>query len=148
MAKFDKLAEAFDRQKEGKAAGALRRSLAVIGAVEKLQNQGIEVTQKAKMDYLLALRFVEKASNAAGRDLIKEHRSKQQTMGPPAPAKTKDSSTVKRNPKDHPAEFQKAITNARKIVEQVEALQQAGEPVPLNLMETYSLCKKFLDKYK
>jgi hypothetical protein len=119
----------------------------VIGAVEKLQNQGIEVTRKAKMDYLLALRFVEKASKAAGRDLLKEHRNKQQMMGPAAPGNAKDSGTIKRNPKDHPTEFQKAVTHARKIVEHVDAMQQAGEPVPLKLMETYSLCKKFLDKY-
>lgn len=47
----------------------LSRSIAIINAVEKLKNQGIPITKKAEMDYLLARKYVEKTSKAPGRDL-------------------------------------------------------------------------------
>lgn len=55
---------------------------------------------------------------------------------------------IKRNPKDNPLEFEKAYKESIKIVRQVETLQKQGKPVPIKLMETYTLCKKFLEKYK
>lgn len=55
---------------------------------------------------------------------------------------------IKRNPKDNPLEFEKAYKESIKIVKQVEMLQKQGEPVPIKLMETYTLCKKFLEKFK
>ncbi|MCX6580155.1 MAG: hypothetical protein NT166_08225 [Candidatus Aminicenantes bacterium] len=123
--------------------GALRRSLAVIGAVEKLKNQGAPITEKAEMDYVQALRFVERASKAAGRDLLVQYRGR-----PGAGAGRRKNSPVKRNPKDNPREFEKAFKDSTKIVQQVETLQKQGKPVPVKLMETYTLCKKFLEKYK
>ena len=55
---------------------------------------------------------------------------------------------IKRNPKDNPREFEKAYEESLIIVKQVETLQKQGKPVPIKLMETYTLCKKFLEKYK
>lgn len=55
---------------------------------------------------------------------------------------------IKRNPKDNPREFEKAYKESIKIVRLVETLQEQGKPVPIKLMETYTLCKKFLEKFK
>jgi hypothetical protein len=153
MAKFDKLSDAFEQGKEGKDTakvndvGALRRSLAVISAVDKLKNQGIKITQKAKLDYVLALRFVERAGKAAGRDLLEEYRQQGSTSLAGGTAADGSTETAERNPKDHPAEFEKAFQKAMKVVSEVEALQKQGKPVPDEVMETYTLCKKFLEKY-
>jgi hypothetical protein len=126
--------------------GALRRSLAVIGAVQKLKNQGAPITEKAEMDYAQALRVVERASKAAGRDLLAEYA---ESWGPRAAgAGRRKNNPVKRNPKDNPREFEKAFKDSMKIVRQVETLQKQGKPVPVNLMETYTLCKRFLEKYR
>ncbi len=147
MSKFGKLSEAFEQNKgmTGSAKlndiGALRHSLAVICAIDKLKNQGIEITKKAKMDYLLALQFVEKASKTAGRDLLEEYLQK----GEPGAAPTGDPS--KRNPAENPAEFERAFKEAMKVTKEVEDLQRQGKPVPEKQMATYTLCKKFLEKY-
>lgn len=143
MAKFDKPTPPRGETAAPGDEGALRRSLAVIGAVEKLKNQGTPVTKKAEMDYVLALRFVEKASKAAGIDLLTEYRG-----GQAAGSGRRKNGPVKRNPKDNPREFEKALNDSMKIVQQVEVLQKQGKPVPIKLMETYTLCKRFLEKYK
>jgi hypothetical protein len=154
MSKFGKLSEAFDQNKgtTGLAklndVGALRHSIAVINAVEKLKNQGIKITKKAKMDYLLALRFIEMSSKAVGRDLLEEYRQKVNSgtadMGS---ADTQPGKPVKRSPTRNPAEFEKAFRDSMKIVKEVEELQRKGNPVPEKLMETYNLCKRFLEIY-
>lgn len=149
MSKFGKLSEAFDQSKglTGSAKlndlGALRHSIAVINAIEKLKNQGVQITKKAKMDYLLALRFVEMSSRAAGRDLLEEYRQK----GNVRPMDTSPGKPVKRTPAENPTEFEKAFKDSMKIVKEVEELQRQGKPVPESLMQTYTLCKKFLERY-
>ncbi len=162
MAKSEKPGEAFAHGKKEtysrwekatpRDVRALRRSLAVIGAVEKLKNQGTPVTKKAEMDYVLALRFVERASKVAGRDLLTEYRGRLEVVDRPGRQADgvgrRKNSPVKRNPKDNPREFEKALKDSIKIVQQVEAQQKQGKPVPIKLMETYTLCKRFLEKYK
>jgi len=154
MAKFDKPTPSRGERSApgGGDGGALRRSLAVIGAVEKLKNQGAPISEKAEMDYVLALRFVEKASKAAGRDLLAEYRGCREMVDRPgrqaAGAGRRKNGPIKRNPKDNPREFEKAREDSMKIVQQVETLQKQGKPVPIKLMETYTLCKRFLEKYK
>ena len=97
------------------------------------------------MDYLLALRFVEMSSKAAGRDLLEEYRLKgNQGIEDVGNA---NASPVKRNPMENPAEFEKAFKDSMRIVKEVEEFQQKGKPVPEKLMETYTLCKQFLEKY-
>lgn len=150
MSKFGKLSEAFEQNNSmtGSAKlndiGALRHSLAVINAIDKLKNQGIEITKKAKMDYLLALQFVERASKAAGRDLLEEYRQKGQT-GDAAAGHAGGS--AKRSPMENPAEFEKAFKEAMRVTKEVEEMQKQGKPVPEKQMKTYTLCKKFLEKY-
>lgn len=147
MSKFGKLSEAFDKNNgvTGSAKlndiGALRHSLAVISAIDGLKNQGIEITKKAKMDYLLALQFVEKASKAAGRDLLEEYLEKGRASAAPT------GGPGKRSPADNPAEFERAFKEAMTVTRDVEALQREGKPVSEKQMNTYALCKKFLEKY-
>lgn len=154
MSGFRKLSEAFDRAGEDKKngdtdtasvkdVGALRRSLVVINTVDKLQQQGIQITKKAKLDYLLALRFVERAGQAAGRDLLEEYRRKGCVSATAEPA-----ADGKRNPEDHPADFEKAFQQSYKVVKEVEEMQRTGKPVSDALLQSYRLCKKFLDQYK
>lgn len=156
MAKLDHFSKAFEQGKKGKERnatarvndiGALRRSLAVINAVDKLNNQGIKITQKARLDYLLALRFVERASKAAGRNLLEEYRNKGSAGLSGASTAGGSSGDIERNPTDHPADFEKAFQKAMKVVSEVEALKKKGKPVSEDVMETYDLCKKFLAKY-
>lgn len=151
MSKFGKLSEAFEQNKGGLTGsaklndiGALRHSLAVINAIDGLKNQGIQITKKAKMDYLLALQFVEKASKAAGRDLLEEYRQKGSSAVTPGKS---TGGPVKRSPAENPAEFEKAFKEAVRITKEVEELRRQGKPVPEKQMETYTLSKKFLEKY-
>jgi len=78
MAKLDGLAKAFDEGAEKAAASdntsMLKRSMIIISTVEKLQRQGIKITKKAKMDFMLACRQVARASALAGKDLMEEYR--------------------------------------------------------------------------
>lgn len=165
MSKFEKLAEAFEENKNGKditdsaPAGdvdALKRSLAVISAIDKLQAQGVKLNKKAKLDYILALKFVERASMVAGRDYLEEYRQRQTLLRslkvpalPPRESRSSGNSehAVKRDPTLNPGEFKKALESSKQVIAQVEEMQRQGEPVPVKLMETYSLCKKFLAKY-
>ncbi len=183
MAKFDKLAKAFEEGKKRKSARpddmtAIRYSMAVINAVEKLKRQGIKITKKAELDYLLARQHVERISKMEGRDLMQEYREilgeaahppqqvltvtpdraagktktkktpeKKETKEVAAAKKPKKSNTVKRNPTEHPQEFQKALHLSRQVVAEVEQLQKDGQPIPVAKMEEYTLCKRFLDKY-
>lgn len=169
MSKFSGLAEAFEKNTESKTSEeltdkapaddvtALRRSLAVISAIEKMQNAGVPVTKKAKMDYLLALRFVDQASRMSGTDLYGEYMERQQlakrsgggvrTESVAAPVSSPVPEPAKRNPRDNPEEFRKALESSRGVVEQVERMQAAGQAVPARLMETCVMCRKFLKKY-
>lgn len=165
MSKFEKLAEAFDEnKKKNDLAGsappddvdALKRSLAVISAIDKLQAQGVTLNKKAKLDYILALKFVEHASKMSGKDYLEEYQQRQALLRrpdvpPPSPAKPKipDSGgqNPKRDPTHNPEEFKEALESSKKVIAQVEQMQRDGKPISVKLMETYSLCKKFLAKY-
>ncbi len=137
MAAFDKLTKAFEQGKDQgtssppKTTGldVVKQSLAIVHAIDKLKAQGIEVTKKAELDYLLALRVLERA------DIDPE----QLPEAEPTP--------IKRTPKDNPKEFQIAMAYSQKIVGEVENMQKQGQPVPENKLADYSICKKFLKKY-
>ncbi len=175
MAPFDKLAEAFEENKDNAGTAgpndpdALKKSLAIINAVDKLKKQGVKLVAKANLDYLLALRFVETASKRAGRDLLAEYLERQEMLAgspgpapevpprsspplPPSPSSPSSSPApgapeARRSPRDNPEAFQKALESSRQVVAQVEEMNRQGKAVPIKLMETYSLCQKFLRKY-
>jgi len=151
VAAFDKLTKAFDRQGNGdepdsKAKGldVVKQSLAIVRAVDKLKKQGIKITQKAQLDYILALRVLEKAD--VDPALLTGHGA-----APPPGGNTSngssDGSAVRRNPKDHPEEFRKAMTHSKRVVAEVEEMFKNARDVPDKKLEEYRLCKKFLDKY-
>jgi hypothetical protein len=156
MAAFNKLSDAFDkgkdRAKDSKTAGldAVKQSLAIVKAVDRMKLQGIKVTKKADFDYLLALRVLERAGvdyepdPAAAAAPLPPEPPKQEPpkQEPPAPQKI-----IKRNPNDHPKEFQKAMELSKNTIAQVEQMMQTGQPIPVEKMEEYELCKKFLAKF-
>ncbi len=174
MAKFNDLAKAFDKAGDKAKLDnktALKRSIIVVNAIEKLKRQGIKVTKKAELDYILAKRHVEKASLLAQKDLMLEYRDLhgeaertgpipeeekppvpnitpvQKEPPPKKPAPKEPPQTTRRTPEKNPAEFQKATQLCRKIVVEVDLLQQLGKAIPLGKMEEYSLAKKFLAKF-
>jgi len=139
MSGFSKLSKAFDEStnndesQESKTNGldTINKSLAIVRAIDKLKSQGIAVTKKAELDYILALRTLERA----GVDLEEKH---------PIPSAT---SPIKRNPKDHPQEFRVAMEYSQKTVTEIEEKLKQGISVANNQLEEYKLCKKFLEKY-
>lgn len=153
MAPFNKIGEAFDKAKDqkndSKSGGldAVKQSLAIVKAIDKMKQQGITVTKKAEFDYLLALRVLERAGvdydpreNPAAPPPT-EARAEPQSQ-PPAEEKP-----MKRTPQDNPREFQKAMELSRKTIAEVEQMMQTGAPIPVEKMEEYELCKKFLVKF-
>ncbi|MGE5340749.1 MAG: hypothetical protein ACM3SY_04630 [Candidatus Omnitrophota bacterium] len=110
-------------------ATVIKKSLAIIKAIDKLKAQGIPVTKKAELDYLLALHFLEKN----GVDVT--------------PGDDEPEPEIKRNPDDYPEEFETALTFSRQTVAEVETLLRQGQRVPAKKLEEYELCKKFLKKY-
>jgi hypothetical protein len=141
---FNKLAEAFDQGGEqsknsggepGDTISMIVKSRAIVKAVDKLKAQGIKVTKKAELDYLLALRFLER--NNVDLESPIPHAS--------VPQKEK---VTKRNPTDHPEEFETARQVSQQIVENVEDMMKQGKPVPDKKLEQYELCKRFLKKYQ
>ncbi len=174
MAKMNGLAKAFEEGASDKARSddrsALKRSMIIISAVEKLKRQGIKVTKKAQMDYMLAQRLVGRASQMEGRDLMAEYRElhgEAESMpsvgasvsapstppSPPTPSPanvppgSSPSDSMKRNPKDHPREFQEALNFSRRVIAEVETMQKQGVQIPPKKMDEYLLGKKFLEKY-
>ncbi|MCP4215907.1 MAG: hypothetical protein GY765_14735, partial [bacterium] len=151
MKKLAKMFEEGAQKAKKDDVSVTHRSLAIINAVEKLKRQGIQITKKAEMDYLIAQRHVAKESHFAGRDLLEEYRQNRgrppQTAAPAAAPPVHGDKEQKRNPKDHPRDFQKALSLAGKLVADVENMLRAGKQVPKNKMEEYLLCKKFLEKY-
>jgi len=142
---FNKLAEAFEQggesSKDGNGepkdtASMIVKSRAIVKAVDKLKAQGIKVTKKAELDYLLALRFLER-NNVDLESPI-----------PHVSQNSQRQETVKRNPKDHPEEFETARQVSEQIVESVEEMLRQGNPVPDKKLEQYELCKKFLKKFQ
>lgn len=115
-------------------ADPLQKAVAIVRTVEKLKSQGIAVTKKAELDYLLALRTLEKANIDP------------QAIMPSSPAATPPQ-PIKRNPRDHPQEFQVAMEFSKKTVETVETLLEQGKHLTDAQLEEYQLCKRFLNKY-
>jgi hypothetical protein len=118
----------------------IQKSLAIVRTIDKLKAQGVPITKKAELDYLLARQFLEKAQI--------DPANPQQTPSSQAPSPGSASDTPeKRNPRTHPEEFKKALEFSREIVAEVEALLQEGKTVSPRQREAYELGKKFLEKY-
>lgn len=137
---MDKLAKTFE---EGNTQGAdskfnqansLQKAVAIVRTVDKLKKQGIKITKKAELDYLIALRTLEKA-NIDPEQIFKP------TPAPPPPEE------IKRNPQDHPEEFKVAMEFSKKTVETTEALLKEGKHLTDQQIEEYQLAQKFLNKY-
>ncbi len=173
MAKFDNLAKSFeDGAKTANVSdvSALNKSLAVINSIDKLKARGLPVTKKAQRGYLRAMRHVQRASEVAGADLLEEYRgvnggptadAKPKTAPAPPPAappkptplpkKTSSSQNydnIKRNPQEHPKEFQIALQYSKNKVAEVDALKAEHKPISDKLLKEYVLCQRFLEKFK
>lgn len=168
MSPFNKIGEAFDKAKDqkdhkndSKSAGldAVKQSLAIVKAIDKMKTQGIKLTKKAEFDYLLALRVLERA----GVDYDPRNNPAPSTPSEPQPESKPESKpesmpgsksqsqapqeSIKRTPQQHPQEFQKAMELSKKTIAEVEQMMQTNQPIPVEKMEEYELCKKFLAKF-
>lgn len=138
MATIGKFSKAFDQgqekgnQPQTKTSGmdVVKQSLAIVHTIDKLKAQGVQITKKAELDYLLALRVLEKA-NVNPEEM------------PPA----QELPDIKRNPKDHPREFEVAMSYSQRLVFEVETKQRLKQHIPDKMLEDYEICKKFLKKY-
>jgi len=141
MGSFNKLSETFDRDKDDEETSSVRKepsdpesmirqSKAIVNAIDKLKRQGIPVTKKAELDYLLALRYLEKHRVFDSED------------------EEEPEEEIIRNPKDHPKEFEVARAHSQKTVRDIESMMEKGIKVSDKKLEEYELCKKFLRKYK
>ncbi len=161
MAAFDKLSSAFDQDKQDKPASksktggldVVRQSRAIGKAIDKRKARGVAITKKAELDYLLALRVLERADISPQQlESLKAAEGQTQVREPvqqpkQEPKQEKSRETVKRNPEDHPEKFRAAFEISKKTAAEVEAMLAAGQTVPDAKMEEYDLCKKFLEKY-
>ncbi len=150
MAGFGNLAEEFEKnsnngpeeRNESKAPTTVQRSIAIVRTVDKMKAQGIKVTKKAELDYILALRVLERS----GVDLPLPEpgepvRSNEQVAAPLI------KPDIKRNPKTHPVEFQQALTYSRQVVAEVQGLWKQGKAATEKQLAEYELCQKFLKKW-
>ena len=161
MEKPDRFSSMFEKKKgqrqENAKSPAFRsldvtqQSLAIVKAIDKLKAQGIPITKKAEMDYLLARQVLGKAhiiqpspGPAVSKPKAAGFTGEESSVETPMSA---SKSPLKRNPKDNPEEFEMAMEISRTTVIEVEELIKIGKPVPIKKMETYELCKKFLEKY-
>ena len=155
MAKFDKLAKAFaegsnqdkdnaDDPSKFRQLDTLQQSLAIVKTIDKLKAQGVQITKKAELDYLLARQVVEKAKISPPP--VQETGATTPGESPPE-SEPISPSLIKRTPQDHPEEFKTAMEFSKSTVEEVEALLKEEKPVPVQKMELYELSKKFLKKY-
>jgi hypothetical protein len=155
VAKWDKLSKTFEEGKNQDKAkdtkfdqlDVIQKSIAIVKTVDKLKAQGISVTKKAEMDYLLALRVLEKNNIDILEYPHKPAEKPNVTTTEPVSPSSPSEAPVKRNPQDHPEEFKIALEFSRKTVAEVEALLKQEKPVPVEKMESYELSKKFLKKY-
>jgi hypothetical protein len=155
VAKWDKLSKTFEEGKNKDKAkdtrfdqlDVIQKSIAIVKTVDKLKTQGIPVTKKAEMDYLLALRVLEKNNIDVLEYSHKPTEKPNPTTTEHISSSSASDSPVKRNPQDHPEEFKIALEFSRKTVAEVEALLKQEKPVPVEKMEAYELSKKFLKKY-
>jgi len=185
VAGFNKLSEAFEQgrdtqqdrqegdQKNGTNDDAVKRSLSIVNAVDKMKAAGIKITAKAEMDYMLALRILERSDIDLNKLYV--YRREQGLEPDPRlafmknePPPKKESlfnrlfpakedrlavedppadTGLKRNPKDHPEEFKKAMAASKQVVAQVEAEVVSGKKVSHERMNEYDVCKQFLEKY-
>lgn len=156
MSPFNKIGEAFDKAKDqkndSKSSGldAVKQSLAIVKAIDKMKQQGIKVTKKAEFDYLLALRVLERAGvdydprenpPSSANVPLSQSEAQPQAESPP------EQEPVKRTPEQHPKEFKQAVELSRKTVAEVDQMMQTNQPIPIEKMEEYELCKKFLAKF-
>jgi hypothetical protein len=149
VAAFDKLSKAFDKQDQEKDSLAkqkgmdvVRQSLAIVRAIDKLKSQGIKITKKAQLDYILALRVLEKA------DISEEQLAPLSVQtASTATQPTQSQEVTKRTPQANPKEFKIAMNYSQKIVAEVEEMLRKGQSVAENKLEEYGLCKKFIEKY-
>lgn len=151
MAKLDKFLETFEessnqdenssnRSTKFQELDTLQQSLAIVKTIDKLKEQGVPITKKAEIDYLLAKQVIDKANVSS--DSLSEPGD---TLSPhPEFSKTQP---IKRNPKDNPAEFKAAMDFSKKTVSEVEMSLEQGDTVSPQKLEVYELCKKFLKKY-
>jgi hypothetical protein len=154
---LDKFSKAFEEESQSQEKDknnkfeqldVVRKSLAIVKTVDKLKARGIPITKKAEIDYLLALRVLEK-NNIDNPGYVREPTEKQTapTTEPGPPPASTPAAPIKRNPKDHPEEFKIALEFSRKTVAEVEELLKQEKPVQVQKMEAYELSKKFLKKY-
>jgi len=141
---LDNLSKAFDEKKENDSPDEtmppaetdrgemIKRSRAIVRVVERMKAQGIPVTKKAELDYLLAVRFLERADIEIPQPDFEEEDSPHE---------------IKRNPKNNPEEFQVAMEFSKKTVADIEADIEQGKAVSNKQLEDYELCKRFLKKY-
>lgn len=146
MAGFGKIAEEFEKssdsgsekRSDSNAPTTVQRSMAIVRTVDKMKAQGIQVTKKAELDYILALRVLERA----GIDLPLPVAPQSNREGAPA-----EIPPVKRDPKTHPAEFREALDYSKRVVAEVQALWKQGKAAPDKKLAEYELCQKFLKQY-
>lgn len=154
MAGFGKLADEFEKSSsngseertDSKAPTTVQRSMAIVRTVDKMKAQGIKVTKKAELDYILALRVLERAG--VDLPLPDAPQSIQGAVQAEVPVETPLARPdIKRDPKQHPAEFREAMEYSRRIVAEVQALWKQGKAAPEKKLAEYELCQKFLTKY-
>ncbi|MCP5046847.1 MAG: hypothetical protein GY940_06725 [bacterium] len=138
---FEKGSAGTDKKSpESKGLNTVRQSLSIVRAIDKLKAQGVKITKKADLDYLLALRVLERA-NVDPYEVFEneEYQEKEEAAN--------TGNDVKRNPVDHPKEFQAAMEYSRKIVGEAEELLKQGQTLSDKKLTEYDLCRKFLEKY-